>query len=133
MACGTALAGLLLLPAAALEHRHQNVPKQVALLIEPGRLLASNVRLSRIDVLALEEGERLVRQIEADAALAAVTSWRIVAYGPAVGWRELPLLPDEQVEEMRAEDYAVFVTTDRRYLNFSAKTGLWAERLRTSS
>ena len=112
-------------PATAIEHRdllsyERDVQKQVALLLEPGQLLASNIRLGRIDVLELEPEEALTRQAEADGALVAVTDQRILAYGPAIGWREMPLLADEQVEALRAEDYAVFIITDRRHLNFNA-------------
>ena len=123
----------LLLPAHAFEHRQTGVAKQVALLVEPGQLLASNIQLGRIDVLELDADETLLRQAEADAALAALTDRRILAYGPAIGWRELALLPGEQLSELRAEDYAVFIVTDRRHLNFNARTGVWAEHLRPDS
>ena len=132
------LALLMAAPAAALEHRGvldsgRDVQKQVALLVEPGVLLASNVRLGRIDVLELDPDESLLRQVEAAGALAAVTDRRIVAYGPVIGWRETALLPGEQVESLRAEDYAVFIITDRRHLNFNAASGIWAEQPRPAS
>lgn len=106
------------------------IPKQVALIVESGRLLASNIRLSRIDPQDLESGELLLKQAEATAVIAAVTNRRILAYGPVIGWRELALLPGEQLESIRVLDFAAFIVTDRRYLNFNAETGIWAQQLR---
>lgn len=106
---------------------NRDVPRQLQLIAEPGRLLASNIRLGRIDEWLLEDGEAVSRTATANAVLAAATGSRLLAYGPVIGWREFELEPGEQVEAMEAEDYALFVTTDRRYLNFSADTGIWAE------
>ena len=112
---------------AAQRGVNRDVPRQLQLIVEPARLLASNIRLGRIDEWPLDEGETVLQSVSASAVLAVASSRRLLAYGPVIGWRELELEPGEQVEVMEAEDYALFVTTDRRYLNFSADTGIWAE------
>lgn len=109
---------------------HREVPRQLQLITEPGRLLASNIRLGRIDEWPLEADETVLRTVVANAVVAAATEQRLIAYGPVIGWRELALQPGEQVQTLEAEDYALFVTTDRRYLNFSADTGIWATAVR---
>ena len=106
---------------------NRDVPRQLQLIVEPGRLLASNIRLGRIDEWPLDDGEAVSSTATANAVLAAATGRRLLAYGPVIGWREFELKPGERIEAMEAEDYALFVTTDRRYLNFSADTGIWAE------
>jgi len=115
---------------AGLEGRAISVPKQVALIVEPDRLLASNTRLGRIDAQSLEPDEQLVSQAEASAALVIATNLRILTYGPVIGWRILALAEGEQVESLRAEDFAVFIVTDQRYINFNAASGVWGEEPR---
>ena len=115
---------------AGFDREYVRIPKQVALIVEPDRLLASNIRLNRIDELALEDGEQVISQAEARAVVVVATDRRIVAYGPVIGWREQSLAKGEQVQSLSAEDYAVFIITDRRYLNFNADSGVWGEQLR---
>jgi len=116
--------------AGGSDERYLKVPRQVTLIIEPQRLLASNVRLSRLDELKLLGNEQYLRHEESRAAIVVATNRRILAYGPVIGWRSMQLHSDEQVEILQAEDYAVFVVTNQRYLNFSADTGRWAQKLR---
>lgn len=118
-------------PAGTGDGHYRKVPRQVTLIIEPRRLLASNVRLSRLDEIKLLGNEQYLRHEESRAAIVVATNRRILAYGPVIGWRSMQLRPDEQVESLQAEDYAVFVVTDQRYFNFSADTGIWAQKRRT--
>lgn len=106
-------------------------PRQLALSIEAGRLLASNVRLSRIDPLSLGPDEKLVQTAVANAVIIAVTSQRVLGYGPVVGWRELPLESGEELLALEAQGYAAFITTRLRLVNFNADSGVWAESSRT--
>ena len=117
-------------PSVGNDERYQKVPRQVTLIIEPRRLLASNVRLSRLDEVKLLGNEQYLRHEESRAAIVVATNYRLLAYGPAIGWRSMQLRPDEQVEALQTEDYAVFIITDQRYLNFSADTGIWAQEQR---
>ena len=111
--------------------RTDKVLRQVTLIIEPKRLLASNVRLNRLDEKKLLGDEQYLSHTESEAAIVVATNRRILAYGPVIGWRSMQLRPGETVESLQAEDYAVFIVTDLRYLNFSADTGIWAHKLRS--
>jgi len=102
-------------------------PQQVQLVVEPGRLIASNARLSRMDVVELARDEVLVGSAAAQAVLIAVTDRRVLGYRLAGGWQTLQVLPDETVVSIDATDYAAFVQTTRRLINFNAQTGLFAE------
>ncbi len=117
-------------PAAPGDGRYLKVPRQVTLIVEPRRLLASNVRLSRMDEIKLLGNEEYLRHEESRAAIVVATNRRVLAYGPVIGWRSMQLRPEEKVESLQAEDYAIFVITSERYLNFSADTGVWAQKRR---
>lgn len=118
-------------PGAGDKAGADKVLRQVKLIIEPERLLASNTRLNRLDQQELQSGEQYLRHAESEAAIVVATNQRILAYGPVIGWRSMQLLPGETVESLQAEDYAVFIITDLRYLNFNADTGLWAREQRS--
>ncbi len=126
---------LVALPATGIAEsagpaRGNPVPEQVSLIVEGKRLLASNIRLNRIDPLQLAADETVQRQVDARAALAVATDQRVLAYGPVIGWRSMDLDPGEQVERLQAEDFAVFIITNRRYLNFNANSGIWGSTAR---
>lgn len=125
---GLACAGSVL---AQEGQRTLAVPVQVKLIVEADRLVASNVRLSRLDVVDLDPEERVLKRAAAAAVIVVMTNQRLLGYGPAVGWRELARLPDELPENLAAVDYAGFVTTSRRLLNFNARTGIWAAESRS--
>ncbi len=108
----------------------EKVLRQVKLIVEPERLLASNTRLNRLDQQELQGGEQYLRHAESEAAIVVATNQRILAYGPVIGWRSIQLLPGETIESLQAEDYAVFIITNLRYLNFNADTGLWGREQR---
>ncbi len=108
----------------------QGVPKQVHLVVEGNRLIASNVRASSFDELRLRAREDVVESAEGEAVLLVVTNQRIIAYGLVSGWRQLALVPNERIERVSAEDFAGLVVTSERMLNFNGESGAWGERER---
>jgi|SRR5688572_29190867 hypothetical protein len=125
-----------LLPAGALAQPGDtsgNIPKQVHLVTDSGRILASNVRLNRFDELKLEAQERVREQKVGEAVAVVITNRRFVAYGVLSGWRAVDRSVNEQVESVAAEDYAALIVTNERMLNFNGENGAWAEQKRAVS
>lgn len=121
------------LPSAAVlaqDDGSGNVPKQVHLVTDSGRIFASNVRLNRFDELKLQAQERVREQKVGEAVAVVVTNQRFIAYGILTGWRALDRDPDEQTESVSAEDYAALIVTSERMLNFNGQSGVWGEQRR---
>ena len=116
---------LFRLPAALAQ---EPVAKEVTLIINGRRLIASNVRLSRFDEERLSAKETIVEKTEAKGVIVVATNQRVLAYGVSSGWRDMKTLAGEEVISVRAEDFAAFVVTNKRYLNFNGNTGVWAEQ-----
>jgi len=131
-----ALVGVVAAIATTAPHPHaQNagVPKQVHLVQDGNRILASNVRLNRFDELKLGAQERMREQRVGQAVAVVVTNQRIIAYGVLSGWIPIDRVANETIENVTAEDYAALIVTDRRMLNFNGETGIWAEQDRRVS
>ncbi|HSC16971.1 MAG TPA: hypothetical protein VLI71_17710 [Gammaproteobacteria bacterium] len=133
-----ALGGLAAVAAStALESQAQNaagnVPKQVHLVLDGNRVLASNVRLNRFDELKLGAQERIREQQVGQAVAIVVTNQRIIAYGVLSGWVATDRVANETIQSVSAEDYAGLIVTDQRMLNFNGETGVWAEQKRRVS
>ena len=133
-----ALGGLAAVVAsAAFESPAQssagNVPKQVHLVLDGNRILASNVRLNRFDELKLGAQERVREQQVGQAVAIVVTNQRIIAYGVLSGWVATDRVVNETIQSVSAEDYAGLIVTDQRMLNFNGETGVWAEQKRRVS
>ena len=79
----------------------------------------------------LEADETVITSAEAAAVILVVTDRRYLGYGAVIGWRELERLPDETPGTLTAVDFAGFVATSERLLNFNARTGLWAAKSRS--
>jgi len=109
------------------------VPKQVTLIVNGKRLIASNVRLSRFDELKLNAQEEITDQEEGAAVIAVVTNQRIIAYGVISGWQAIRKEAGERLETLSVDDFAVFATTSSRYLNFNGQNGKWGQRDRRVS
>jgi hypothetical protein len=107
-----------------------NVPKQVHLVLDGKRVLASNVRLNRFDELKLGAQERIREQRVGEAVAIVVTNQRIIAYGVLSGWRPIDRDVNETIQSISAEDYAGLVVTDQRMLNFNGESGVWGEQRR---
>jgi hypothetical protein len=110
-----------------------NVPKQVHLVADSGRILASNVRLNRFDELKLGAQERVREQKAGEGVAVVITNQRLIAYGVLTGWRAVDRSPNEQIESVSAEDYAVLIVTSQRMLNFNGESGAWGEQRRAVS
>jgi hypothetical protein len=123
------------LPAGALAQgtTSGNVPKQVHLVVDSGRILASNVRLNRFDELKLQAQERVREQKVGEGVAVVITNKRFVAYGVLSGWRAVNRSVNEQIESVSAEDYAALIVTNERMLNFNGESGAWGEQRRTVS
>ena len=130
------LFGVVAAVATTAPHSHaQNasVPKQVYLVQDGNRIVASNVRLNRFDELKLGAQERVREQKVGEAVAVVVTNQRIVAYGVLSGWVEMDRTANETVQSISAEDYGALIVTDLRMLNFNGETGIWAEQKRRVS
>jgi hypothetical protein len=123
-------AAVVALDALAQVETTGNVPKQVHLIADSGRIFASNVRLNRFDELKLQAQERIREQKVGEAVAVVVTNQRFIAYGVLSGWRSMDKSPDEQAESVSAEDYAVLIVTNERMLNFNGQSGVWGEQRR---
>ena len=110
-----------------------NVPKQVHLVQDGNRILASNVRLIRFDELRLSAQERVREQKVGEAVAVVITNQRIIAYGVLSGWVSTDRVANETIQSVSAEDYAGLIVTDQRMLNFNGETGVWAEQKRRVS
>ena len=123
-ASGLAVALLLLTGSVGAQ---DGVPKQVHLVVDGTRLVASNIRQSRFDELKLNAGERIVESSVGDAAIIVTTNRRILGYGAVSGWRIIDRIANEKIQTISADDYAGLVVTSQRFLNFNGQTGVWAE------
>jgi hypothetical protein len=110
-----------------------NVPKQVHLVRDGNKIMASNVRLNRFDELRLDAQERMSEQRVGEAVAVVITNQRIIAYGVLSGWRSMDRIPNEQIESVSAQDYAGLIVTSQRMLNFNGETGVWGEQKRSIS
>lgn len=109
------------------------VPKEVSLIINGKRLVASNIRFSKFDTLELNAQEKIRERGEAKGVILIVTNQRIIGYGVSGGWRDFKTQAGEEVESFTVEDYAAFVTTNNRYLNFNGETGQWGKQDRRTA
>ena len=115
--------------AVATSHANNHtVAKEVSLIINGKRLVASNIRFSKFDTLELNAQERIKDQLEAKGVILIITNQRIIGYGVSSGWRDKKTQAGERIETTRVEDYAAFVTTSTRFLNFNGETGIWGEQ-----
>ena len=110
-----------------------NVPKQVHLVMDGNKIMASNVRLNRFDELRLAAQERMREQRVGEAVAVVITNQRVIAYGVVSGWRSMDRIPNEQIESVSAQDYAALIVTSLRMLNFNGETGVWGEQKRSIS
>jgi len=124
------LAAALPATSSVAQTTSQGVPKQVHLVVDGNRLVASNVRASSFDELRLRAREDIRESVEGEAVLLVVTNLRIIAYGLFSGWRPIDRVPNERIETVTAQDYAGLVVTSERMLNFNGESGVWGERER---
>ena len=108
---------LALLPdAGMLQSASQGVPKQVHLVVDGKRLMASNVRLNSFDELELGAQERVREQQVGEAVIIVVTNQRNTGLrGLQRGWRSVHRVPNETIESLSAEDYAGLIVTTQAH------------------
>jgi hypothetical protein len=116
---------------AVIATAQEPVPKQVHLVVDGTRLVASNVRQSRFDELKLNPRERIRESSVGEAVIIVATNQRIIGYGSISGWRVVDRITNEEIESISADDYAGLVVTTQRLLNFNGQTGVWAVHDRT--
>jgi hypothetical protein len=124
----TVFVGMLL--AFATVPAADSIPKEVTLIINGSRLVASNIRFSRFDTLRLNGRESIRERAEAKGVILIITNQRIIGYGVSSGWKDFKTEAGEKIESFTVEDFAAFITTDRRYLNFNGETGVWGKQNR---
>ena len=113
--------------SAAAPNAQEAVAKQVHLVVDGTRLVASNVKFSRFDELKLDARERIRDTSEGKAVIVIATNQRMIAYGVVSGWRFIDRSPNEEITSISAEDYAALIVTSQRLLNFNGESGVWAE------
>jgi hypothetical protein len=128
-----ALALTAVAPFGADAQLDSGVPKQVHLVEDGNRLIASNVRFSRFDELKLDGRERVQKTAVGEAVIVVVTNQRLIAYGVVSGWRPIDRLAGEQIDTVSAQDYGGLIVTSQRLLNFNGQSGVWGERDRRAS
>ena len=116
--------------AVCAAHAQQAVRKQVFLVIDGDRLVASNVRTNGFAEFRLDARERMLDSAEGEGVIIVVTNQRLLAYGAFSGWSARDRETNEQIESLSAIDYAGLIVTNRRMLNFNGETGVWGERQR---
>lgn len=125
-----ARACLALVLSATLANAQEGVRKQVFLVVDGDRLVASNVRTNGFDELRLDARERILQSEEGEGVIIVVTNQRLLAYGAASGWSARDRNTNENVQSVSAADYAGLIVTSRRMLNFNGETGVWGEHQR---
>jgi len=108
----------------------QAIRKQVFLVVDGDRLVASNVRTNGFSEFRLDARERILDSAEGEGVILVVTNQRLLAYGALSGWSARDRNANEDVQTLSAVDYAGLVVTSRRMLNFNGETGVWGERQR---
>lgn len=132
----TAVAGCVLMSpllVAVQADAQQPVRKQVFLVVDGDRLVASNVRTHGFAEYRLDARERILDSAEGEGVIVVVTNQRILAYGVLSGWSARDRETNEDIETLSAIDYAGLIVTSKRMLNFNGETGVWGERQRRLS
>jgi len=106
----------------------QDAPARLLyVVVEPGRIAASNILFSRTDEFDLAAREEILEERTGNAVAAFLTNQRILGYSVyTASWLPLPLKAGEIVEQFEAEDYSAFVLTSKRILNFNGRIGHWS-------
>ena len=116
--------------SSAVATAQQAIPKQVFLIADGDRLVASNVRTNGFAEFRLDARERMLDSAEGEGVIMVVTNQRLIAYGVLSGWTSRDRETNERIEVISAVDYAGLIVTNRRMLNFNGENGAWGERQR---
>jgi hypothetical protein len=106
-------------------------PRQLYWHMEDDRVIVANIRFSRTDELRLRGREHIEETASSTAMLVLVTNQRFIGYSVyTASWQSRSRRPGESLETVEAEDWAGYVLTSRRVLNFNGRTAAWSERNR---
>jgi hypothetical protein len=118
----------LVLLVAPAESADAPPARQLFWHIEGDRVIVANVRFSRTDELRLRGREVIEDTASSNAMLVVVTNQRFVGYSVyTASWQSLDRQPNETVETLAAEDWAGYILSSRRTLNFNGRTAAWSE------
>lgn len=96
--------------------------------VEGDRVIVSNVRFSRTDELRLRGRESIEETASSTAMLVIATNRRFIGYSVyTASWQSVSRRPGESLETMTAEDWAAYLLTSSRVLNFNGRTANWSE------
>jgi hypothetical protein len=126
------LAMVLLISFSSPVFAEDGIPKLVYLMMDDGKLIASNIKFNRFDDEKLQAKEKVLENAVGNAVIVVVTNKRIIGYSVYTAtWRSRDIEPDEDVSSIVAEDYSALVQTSKRFLSFNGKNGVWAETQRS--
>ena len=109
--------------------RADETPRELHLIVQKDKLIASNVRLSRFDEFQLRPKERIQDKAVGSAVAVVYTNKRIIGYSVIrASWVSVRTEVGEKLRTIEAEDFSALVTTSERYLNFNGRSGIWAQR-----
>lgn len=95
---------------------------------EGDRVIVANVRFSRTDELRLRGRENIEETASSTAMLVVATNQRFIGYSVyTASWQSVKRRPGESLETITAEDWAAYLLTSRRVLNFNGRTASWSE------
>lgn len=118
----------LVLLAAPVAASDAPPARQLFWHIEGDRVVVANVRFSRTDELRLRGREVIEDTASSNAMLVVVTNQRFVGYSLyTASWQSVDRRPNENVETLAAEDWAGYILSSRRTLNFNGRTASWSE------
>ena len=116
---------LLVAPAATAD---APPARQLFWHLEGDRVIVANVRFSRTDELRLRGREVIEDTASSTAMLVVVTNQRFVGYSVyTASWQSMDRQPNETVETLAAEDWAGYILSSQRALNFNGRTAAWSE------
>lgn len=121
---------LALVPAAAVA-ADTPPPRLIYWHMEEDRVIVSNIRFSRTDELRLRGREQIEDTASSTAMLVLVTNQRFIGYSVyTASWQSVSRRPAETLEKIDAEDWAGYVLTSHRVLNYNGRSANWSERNR---
>ena len=125
VACG------LLLLGTSTAVADEVVEKSIYLVVEDGRIIASNVQTGQFFDFDFSAKEKLQQQLVANGVAIVVTNQRYAGIGVfSGGWQSIRRIAGETVTSAEAQDYSALVVTSDRVLAFNGKTGTWSDRKR---
>ena len=102
--------------------------KRVFLTHNKHTLIAIDIPTRRQIKFKLRIHEDIQAIRETKVTIAVLTNQRAIGFSFRRGWIPVNLELREQPLQLKAEDFAIFLETDRRLLSFDGATGAWSTR-----